>query len=120
MSLTWKSAGVILGTLVAGAGVVTAGYNFTVWIDDMFIDSIEMQGMIDKQNDILNIMNDNIINVGAAIYDRKIDEIDRWIKELTARVDRNAAEDAFLITLEEQREQVLAKKEKLSRIQVSF
>jgi len=49
-----------------------------------------------------------------------LDEIDTWIKELSNRTDRNAAEDAFLISLREQRIQVLSDKAKLSRIQVSF
>lgn len=120
MQITWRSSGVVLGTLLAAVGVITAVYNFTTWVDDTYIDKEEIQQIIDKQNSILQIMNDNIVNIGSAIYDRKLDEIDRWIKELEARTDRNAAEDAFLISLREQRISVKAMKENLNKIGVSF
>jgi len=120
MQVTIKSLGVIFGTIVAAAGVITAAYNFVIWVDDIYVDNHELEIMIDGQTDILNIMNDNIINVGSAIYDRKIDEIDQWIKDLSTRENMNNAESAFLITLKEQRIDVLAKKAQLSKIQVGF
>lgn len=118
MKITWTKASVILGTIVAGVVLVTASYNFVVWIDDLFVDREEVQALFDKQLPILQIMNDNIVNIGTAIYDRKLGEIDQWIKELAARTDRNAIEDAFLISLREQRVEVEAKKDKLKEIKV--
>jgi len=118
MKITWTKASVILGTIVAGVILVTATYNFVVWIDDLFLDKDEVQAIVDKQLPVLQIMNDNIINIGTAIYDRKIGEIDQWIKELAARTDRNAAEDAFLISLRQQRAEVVVKKDKLKEIKV--
>ncbi len=41
MPITWKSAGVVLGTLVAAAGIITAGYNFVVWFDDIYISTLK-------------------------------------------------------------------------------
>ena len=120
MQVTWKSSGVVLGTLLAAVGVITAVYNFTTWVDDMFIDKEEIQLIIDKQNSILQIMNDNIVNIGSAIYDRKLDEIDQWIKTLSERTDRNDAEEAFLISLREQRKAVEEMKKNLNKIGVNF
>lgn len=118
MKVTWQKAGAILGTIVAAAAIVTASYNFVVWIDDIFVDKEEVQALFDKQLPVLQIMNDNIVNIGSAIYDRKLDEIDQWIKDLVARTDRNPAEDAFLVTLRQQRKEVQAKKDKLKEIKV--
>lgn len=120
MKITWQKAGVILGTLMAVVALTTATYNFVVWVDDMYVDKEEVQALFDKQLPVLQIMNDNIINIGTAIYDRKISEIDQWIKELAARTDRNPAEDAFLISLRQQREEVLAKKDKLKEIKIGL
>lgn len=118
MKITWTKASVILGTIGGALLLITATYNFVVWIDDLYVDKQEVQALFDKQLPILQIMNDNIVNIGSAIYDRKLSEIDQWIKELAARTDRNAIEDAFLISLREQREEVLAKKDKLKEIKV--
>ena len=118
MNVTWTKASMILGTVVAGLVLVTATYNFVVWIDDIFVDKEEVQAIVDKQLPVLEIMNDNIINIGNAIYDRKLSEIDQWIKDLVARTDRNPAEDAFLVSLRQQKKEVQAKKDKLKEIKV--
>ena len=118
MKLTWTSAGTVIAALVGILVLSTAAYNFVVWIDDLYIDNQEAQVLIDKQTDILQIMNDNIVNIGSAIYDRKLGEINQWIKELEDRTDRNPVEDAFLISLREQHKEVLAKKEDLSKVKL--
>ncbi len=120
MQITWRSSGAVLGTLLAAVGIIAAVYNTTVWIDEIYIDKDEIQAIIDKQNSILQIMNNNIVNIGTAIYDRKLEEIDRWIKELKEREDKNAVEIAFLENLQKQRTEVELKKENLNKIGVSF
>ena len=118
MNITWRSAGTVIGVLGGIILLITASYNFVKWVDDLYIDKQEAQFMIDKQTSILQIMNDNIVNIGSAIYDRKLSEINQWIKDLEARTDRNAAEDAFLLSLREQLKEVLDKKEKLSKVKL--
>ena len=60
MPITLTRAGAILGATLAVVGIITASYNFTVWIDDRYTDNNEMQAFVDKQNVILTVMNDNI------------------------------------------------------------
>lgn len=118
MQITWKSVGMVLSTIVAALAIVAASYQFVIWIDDVFVDKEEVQALFDKQLPVLQIMNDNIVNIGSAIYDRKLGEINQWIKELEDRTDRNTVEDAFLISLREQLKQVQTKKDKLKEIKV--
>lgn len=118
MQVTWSSAGKVLGTIVAALAIIASSYKFVIWVDDVFVDKEEVQALFDKQLPVLQIMNDNIVNIGSAIYDRKLGEIDQWIKDLEARTDRNAAEDAFLISLREQLTEVQGKKDKLKEIKV--
>lgn len=118
MAMTWYKSSVILGTVVAAFVIITASYNALVWVDDLYIDKFEIRELFDKQLPVLQIMNDNIVNIGSAIYDQKISEINQWIKDLAARTNRNTAEDAFLISLREQLKDVQAKKDKLKEIKV--
>lgn len=118
MRITWMGVSAVVGTLVGLFALIAGGYNTAVWFDSRYIDVNEAQTLVDKQTSVLEIMNDNIVNIGTAIYDRKLAEIDQWIKDLEARHDRNAAEDAFLQSLRESRKEVLAAKDKLNKVKI--
>jgi nitrogen regulatory protein PII-like uncharacterized protein len=118
MNVTWGNAGKVIGVLLGISGLIAASYQAAVWFDDIYIDTNEAQRLIDMQIDILRTMNDNIVNIGSAIYDRKIAEIDSWIKDLEARTNLNLVEKAFLTSLHEKKAEILTQKGKLSRVKL--
>lgn len=118
MRLTWQSISMTVGALVSVGVLIGMVWTAISWIDNHYIDTDEARQLIDKQTKILGTMNDNIVSIGKAIYDRKLAEIDQWIKDLEHRTDRNAAEDAFLKSLKDQRTEVLEQKENLGKIKI--
>ena len=117
MRITWVSLATITGAVVGLISIITAGYQLAVWVDNRYVDVHEAQLLVEKQTDVLKIMNDNIVNIGTVIYDRKLADIDQWIKDLESR-KRNPAEDAFLQSLRESKKEVIAAKAKLSTVKI--
>lgn len=109
ISLKTISIAGILGII----SIITAGYNFVVWVDDIYIDANELSVIINKQNIILGTINDNVVNLGLAIYDRKISEIESLIKQVESIENPNEQEKAFLEILNDQLFDIKRKREDL-------
>lgn len=118
MAMSFRLIGTITTAILGTIGIIAAGYNFVMWIDDIYIDVDELSTVINEQNVILGTINDNVVNLGLAIYDRKISEIEALIKQVESIENPNEQEKAFLVLLNDQLLGIKRKRKDLTNIKV--
>lgn len=116
------SIGTILGCIVAVITIFGSIGGAIVWIDEHYVDVDEavlvVSDLSQKTNKNLEVINTNIILLGNAFYDRRINEIKALIEEVEKIENKNSNEIQFLQTLRGDLADLKRQQEKLQETKV--